>query len=197
MDAKSGGLRERTRRAVQAELTAAALDLFVEQGYDATPVEQIAEAAGMSRRSFHRYFGSKDEVIVAVVAAAGERISTALAERPAGEPPWTALRRSFDGPVASMSDARSLALTRMMRDSPSLHASHLHRQASWRQSLTAVLAPRLAGDLDDDQRRLHATALAAAALACLEAAQAEWSDHNGQRPLGDILDTVMNAVAPT
>ncbi|GAA2712715.1 TetR/AcrR family transcriptional regulator [Actinoplanes palleronii] len=196
MDAKSESLRERTRRAVQAELTLVAIDLFVEQGYDATPVEQIAEAAGMSRRSFHRYFGSKDEVMVAVLAASGERLTAALAERPAGEPPWTALRRSFDGIVERMADPRSLAITRMMRDSPSLHASHLHRQTSLRKSLADVLAARLPDDLAEDQRRLGAAALAASALACLEIAQSEWSDHDGRRPLAGLLDIAMNSVTP-
>jgi AcrR family transcriptional regulator len=51
-----GGLKERTRDAVRQEIAEAALLLFDEQGFDETTVEQIASAAGLSCRSFFRYF---------------------------------------------------------------------------------------------------------------------------------------------
>lgn len=51
------------RRRLRAELAVAALDLFAEQGYDATTVDQIAETAGVGRRTFFRYFRSKEDVV--------------------------------------------------------------------------------------------------------------------------------------
>lgn len=65
-------LRERTRRAVRAEIVDAAMTLFLENGFDATTVEDIAQAAGISRRSYFRYFSSKDEALAEALAAIGD-----------------------------------------------------------------------------------------------------------------------------
>ena len=51
------------RRQLRHSLTVAAIDLFLEQGYDATTVDEIASAAGVGRRTFFRYFRSKDDAI--------------------------------------------------------------------------------------------------------------------------------------
>src|SRR4051812_710609 len=90
------GLRERTRRAVRAELVEIAVNLFLTQGFEATTVEQIAAAAGLSRRSYFRYFASKDDVFVEVISVLGQGVAAALTARPPEEAPWAALRRSFD-----------------------------------------------------------------------------------------------------
>ena len=90
------GLRERTRQAVRAELVQVALGLFLENGFEATTVEQIATEVGLSRRSFHRYFATKDDVLTQALSLIGDKIADELAGRPIDEPPWTALRRAFD-----------------------------------------------------------------------------------------------------
>jgi AcrR family transcriptional regulator len=59
---ESISLRERTRRAVRAELIRTGMDLFASQGYEETTIAQVAQAAGMSERSFFRYFSSKREL---------------------------------------------------------------------------------------------------------------------------------------
>jgi AcrR family transcriptional regulator len=51
------------RRQVRSKLTLAALDLFASQGFEATTVDQIADAAGVGRRTFFRYFRSKEDVV--------------------------------------------------------------------------------------------------------------------------------------
>jgi AcrR family transcriptional regulator len=63
-------------------LVVAAVDLFTEQGYDATTVAQIAERAGVTRSTFFRYFSDKREVL----AAGQETLSRLLAEGIAGAP---------------------------------------------------------------------------------------------------------------
>ncbi len=57
-------VRERTRRAVRDELAQLAKDLFVEKGYDETTIDDLAAAAGMSKRTFFRYFASKEELVM-------------------------------------------------------------------------------------------------------------------------------------
>ncbi len=190
------GLRERTRNAVRAQLAEAALKLFVEQGFEATTVEQIAAVTGLSRRSFHRYFASKEDVLGQWFAEMGQQIAAALAARPPQEPPWFALRRAFDDLVQQMSTRpEAQVMTRMMLETPALHASHLHKYAHWRMLLADVLQHRLAGDATAPAR-IAAVALAGAALASLESAQQEWVAEGNQRPLDDLTDEAMDAVAP-
>ncbi len=190
------GLRERTRNAVRTQLAEAARALFVEQGFEATTVEQIAAATGLSRRSFHRYFSSKEDVLSQWFAEMGGQIAASLAARPQRESTWLALRRSFDGLVEAMNaqpDAR--VMTRMMLDTPALHASHLHKYAHWRTLLADVIEQRPA-EGGRTHARIAAVSLAGAALACLEAAQAEWVAEGNRRPLDELTDEAMNAVEP-
>lgn len=63
-DGKKPGLRERKREQLRATVERAALDLMLEQGYDAVTVEMICEAAEVSRRTFFNYFGSKETVVL-------------------------------------------------------------------------------------------------------------------------------------
>jgi AcrR family transcriptional regulator len=196
VDAEGTGLRDRTRRAVQAELIDVALQLFLAQGFETTTVDQIATAAGVSRRSFHRYFTNKEAVLALALRSTGEQIAADLAARPPTEAPWPALRRSFDSLVDNMtSDDRALPLTRMMLQSSAMQASHAEKQATWRDAMTMALSDRLPSTLETD-RHLHAEALSAAAIACLVTAQTAWVNSDGEASLAQLLDTAMGAVAP-
>lgn len=189
------GLRERTRRAVQADLFAVAIDLFLEQGFEPTTVEQIAQAAGMSRRSFFRYFATKDEVLAHALSAVGAEIAAHVGSRPADEPAWDCLCQGFLRLVEQMNaDPRSLPLTRMMLTSPALHASHQSKHISWQTAIAGALNARLDPRLTEDDRQVQAQALAGAALACLTAAQATWVSTDGRRPLDELLRLAMSAV---
>ncbi len=196
MEEPKVALRERTRNAVRAQLAEAALRLFVEQGFEATTVEQIATETGLSRRSFHRYFSSKEDVLGQWFAEMGQELAEALAARPAEEHPWHALRRAFDDLVDRMSTRpEALVITQMMLNSPALHASHLEKVAHWRALLADVLQRRLA-DGGSAVPRVAADALVGAALASLESAQAEWVRPGNERSLDDLVDQAMKAVAP-
>lgn len=189
-------LRDRARLAVRSELAAVASDLFAKQGYEHTTVEQIAAAAGMSRSSFFRYFSTKEDVLLRTVDDHGKRIAAALAERPADEPAWPALRRAFDGLLASIEEQGEPArvLSRLMLESPALHAAHLRKRTTWTAAIAAVLEDRLA-DAAPAERPLRAVALAGAALACLEAAQRAWVDEGPEgASLPALLDQTMGAV---
>ncbi|MCR2793633.1 TetR/AcrR family transcriptional regulator [Microbacterium sp. zg.Y625] len=70
-------------------VVAAALDLFAAQGFEATSVEQIAQAAGVSRSTFFRQFGGKDDVVFADHEVLLERLRAYLADDHAD--PWQAV----------------------------------------------------------------------------------------------------------
>src|SRR4051812_12759216 len=64
------GIRDRTREVLRAQLADAVLAVFLERGYSSVTVEDAARGAGISRATFFRYFGSKEDVVVASVESA-------------------------------------------------------------------------------------------------------------------------------
>jgi AcrR family transcriptional regulator len=190
-------LRDHARGAVREEVLRHAWLLFSEQGFEATTVDQIAEAAGMSRRTFFRYFTSKDELVLERLVEAGERIAAALGQRPAAEPVWASLRAAFDEVVRQQEEYADLArpLQIMLRTEPGVRGSMVERRRRWQELLAPVVAARLPRRHSGRAPDLRADAVVAAALSCLEVAQETWADHPGSR-LSTLLDQAMSAVAP-
>jgi AcrR family transcriptional regulator len=189
-------LRERTRQAVRDDVTLHAWLLFADQGFEATTVEQIAAASGMSRRSFFRYFATKEEVVLERLLVSGSEIAATMAARPVGEPAWTALRAALQ-PAVEAQEAhgdRTRALLLMLRE-PGLRATLQERQRRWQKMLAPMVAERLPERPRGGGPDPRPLAVACAALVCMEAAQDAWLE-DGTRELGSILDEAMIAVAP-
>ncbi len=194
---KPPGLRERIRATVQAEVVEVAHRLFTEQGFDRTTVDQIAAESGLSRASLFRYFGTKEDIVLGRLEGTGRQIAAELAARPDDEQPWEALRRSFDALTRTNEAAppeQVLTYLRMLQETPSLRARHHEKQRGWQTLLVPELARRLGADPDrpEDPRP---SALAAAALACLDTASTAWVACEGTVPLGVLLDRAMGALA--
>jgi len=77
------GLRERKRQQTRERLTRAAMALFLERGFEATTLDDIAAAADISRRSFFHYFESKEDVVFAWQEESTAALIAAVAGRPA------------------------------------------------------------------------------------------------------------------
>lgn len=185
-------LRERTRRAVRSEIVDVAMRLFLVQGFEATTVDEIARAAGISRRSYFRYFTGKDEAFTEGLASIGRTIAGDLDGRPEGEPLWESLRRAFDPLVEQAEgDPRAEALGRLLLERPAVQQG---KEGAWRVELTEAMKRRMPAD--DGDGDVRAGALSAAALACLHVAQAQWLETDERRQLGPLVDAAMNAVHP-
>jgi AcrR family transcriptional regulator len=190
--------RARARASVRAKIAQAVFTIFAERGFEETTASEAAEAAGISRASFFRYFSSKEEAVFAAQEAMGEEIAAALAERPEEEDDWTALRRAFDAAVRNYerSPMETLARVRLARGTPALRAHELERQLRWRQMISEVLAPRLGLEPGD----VRAMALAGAALAALDAAVSRWAELGEEADLIELIDEsfgVVREFAPT
>jgi AcrR family transcriptional regulator len=101
------GRREANKQATRAALTAAAQRLFAERGYEATTVRDIARAARVTERTFYRYFDGKEGLLDDEFRAWLALFRGAIAARPAGEPPLTAVHRAMlaVGQTASTGEA--------------------------------------------------------------------------------------------
>jgi AcrR family transcriptional regulator len=124
-------LPERKRQLVRLEIARAAWLLFAERGYEDTTVDEIARAAGISRRSFFRYFSSKEDVVVGTSDALAEDVLAAFARRPAGEPPLLAIERALKPAIETrLADAaEARAIVSLLRESRTLRRALLERHA--------------------------------------------------------------------
>lgn len=191
----AGTLAPRKRRLVADELTRAALDLLATEGFDAVTVDEIAAAAGVSKRTFFRYFASKEDVVVQFLAGLGTAMREELAGRPAEEPPSTALRHSVWVSVAACAgDAeRARRVVRLILQTPALLARFLERQAQWRDGLAVELAGRLGLD---PATELYPQLAADMALAAFHAVVQRWADSDGTADAAELTDRAFAVIAP-
>ena len=179
---------------MQQEITDAALELFLERGFDATTVDQIAEAAGISRRSFFRYFDTKEDVVLGDLTALGEQVHAALLARPSDETAWVALRAAFETlRDPARSPATELAVAEISHGAPSLRARHLEKHLYWQELLAPEVEKRLS-TANPTRPDLQARAILAAALACLDTAVEAWRRSGGRADLGELFDEAVAAV---
>jgi AcrR family transcriptional regulator len=168
------GLRERKKVATRHALGVAAMRLAIEHGLDNVLVEDIAEAAGVSARTFNNYFGSKHEAICALGFDRAMGIGAALRERPADEPLWTAIVTavmSAYGAADRALDPDWMAGVRLITGEPALRGEYLKVQAMARYSLAEAIALRLGFKAGG---RMFPRILAAAVTAAVQAATERW-----------------------
>ncbi|SHL03256.1 TetR/AcrR family transcriptional regulator [Actinacidiphila paucisporea] len=192
---KGSGLRELTRRTVRAQIAERAIKLFIAQGFEETTVEQIATEVGMSARSVFRYFDTKEDMVVGGMQEAGARLADALAQRPADEDPWQALRGALDVLLVTMESDREgmLARARLYASTPSLRAARRQKHYQWRELLMPGVIARLKGG-PEETRDLRATAITTTVLCCFDLSITRWSEADGTERAGDILDVALAAV---
>ena len=91
------GLRERKKAETRAAIRQAVLRLALKRGLEAVTADDIAAAANVSVRTFHNYFGTKEEALVAAWRSEFQVHVDALRDRPAGEPILVSLEHVFVG----------------------------------------------------------------------------------------------------
>ncbi|MFB6839101.1 TetR/AcrR family transcriptional regulator [Streptomyces sp. NPDC056361] len=164
----AAGLRERKKQATRAALSGAALRLAVERGPDHVRVEDIAEAAGVSPRTYNNYFASREQAIVSAVTADREaRIASAVAARPAGTRLADAVTDSVVEQYTNTDEREHRALL-LITTRTALRDAFLDTTADIEAPLTAALTERL-GDASPHTARVLAASVGAAVRIALEA----------------------------
>jgi AcrR family transcriptional regulator len=177
-DADQPGLRERKKAKTRASIREHALRLFREQGYTATRVEQIAEAAEVSPATFYRYFPTKEDVVLQ--DDLDVLTLDALEAQPPGLSPLAAVRAAVVDAQARFTEEereRFRQTTELTMAVPEIRARALDEFARTIDDTAAVLAKRSGREPDDVTARSLAGAILgvimASTLPVLERGQAD------------------------
>ncbi|MFJ9379147.1 mycofactocin system transcriptional regulator [Streptomyces sp. NPDC101455] len=195
MDGENGQRQTRTGRppaTSRAALEQVGFELFARQGFDGTTVDDIATAAGIGRRTFFRYFASKNDLVWGDFEAELVKLDGLLAAADAAVPMMDALRGAvvefnrFDPAAVPWHRERMALILRV----PTLQADSTVRYASWRTLVTEFAARRTGRVSSDLLPRLVGHTVLAACVAAYE----HWLADE-QAVLGDLLDQGLRQLA--
>lgn len=186
------GLRDRKKERVHAALAEAAMRLFEERGFDKVTVDEIAARADVSRRTFFRYFPTKEAVVFARRDEQLELFRRSLKEHPEG---FVAIR---EGLLALSRDymerrAQILAEQRLIKTAPSLIMHDLEMDRAFEGVMVEHLLDRTRRTVGDRRRaRFLAAAIVGAVRVCIE----EWAEKDGETDLGKLGAEALDLLEP-
>jgi AcrR family transcriptional regulator len=187
-DSQATGLRERKKARMRGTIQAHALRLFREQGYDATTVEQIIEAAEVSESTFYRYFPAKADLVL--TDEYDPLLAASLRAQPAEHATIPALRAAFRSVLAGLSaeeQSEQRERIALIMSVPELRGSMLGQFADGIRMLAEVVAERVGRPADDPAVRALAGALVGAVMTVMF----DVADH----PEADLLTLMDGAFA--
>ncbi|MFF5262110.1 TetR family transcriptional regulator [Actinomadura viridis] len=187
------GLRERKKEATREALHDAAMRLAIEHGLDQVTVEAIADAAGVSRRTFSNYFAGKEDALLYGDEQRMVELLEAFEARPAGESSWAALRAAYHDRHERNGepDPRWAAQARLARNHPSVLGRQLAHYATFERRLAELIRDR--DGLPESSRRPRV--MATAFLNALRVAALAWTEEQPPRPLRAIVDEHLDEMA--
>src|SRR5271170_7546528 len=138
-------LRARKKHDLRDELSRHGMQLFIRDGFDQTTIEQIVDPLGVSKRTFFRYFDTKEDLIFAWYEELTGELVQSLVSRPSNEAPFEAvcqalrsLLRYYDG------DPKwALAMLKLAKQTPALVGKSYEKRSMWETALATALLPRL------------------------------------------------------
>jgi AcrR family transcriptional regulator len=189
---RSFDLRERKRTRTRLMIQTEALRLFAEKGYAQTTVEEIADAAAISPRTFFRYFPSKEDVVMwdEYDPLALELLEARPADEPLAESFRAVIRESLAGLLRNDPE-RLLDRIRLFATVPELRARFLDEQTQGIEQVARFLETKR-GTLGDE---LRLQVVGAALLAAVSVALDRWQKDDGKSDLLALLDRATDALA--
>jgi AcrR family transcriptional regulator len=187
-------LRERKKLRTHRALADAALRMFTEQGFDQTRLEEVAEAAEVSKSTFFRFFPAKEAAAIEAEAEVWRAYLSGLAEGRLTGPVLGELHRTLAGAVAGLDaswDERFVATRRLVAKEPTLLAYVDHYRAGIRTQVIECLAGKLGLSPED----LRLQVLAELIVAAFSVSGRYWVWHGGQGGRAALLERFDEAVA--
>jgi AcrR family transcriptional regulator len=181
------GLRERKKIKTRATIQRYALQLFREQGYTATTVEQIAQVAEISPSTFFRYFPTKEAVVLE--DDFDSLVIQAFQQQPSELSPIEALRKAMGIGLSLIPKEELEAFKERMelaRSVPELRAASLNQMAGTMHMIAGLVADRIGADQND----LHVLVFAGSVLGAVMAVQV-YMEHNPDSNFAALLDQAL------
>ncbi|MEJ3655502.1 helix-turn-helix domain-containing protein [Actinomycetes bacterium KLBMP 9759] len=175
-------LREQRRAETQAAIQSHAVRLFTERGYDATTVNDVAAAAGVSPMTLYRHFPTKEDLVLH--DQHNRLVAERIAATPVGMPLVRRIGRSLVESVATLDQRFLLARLQLMITAPALRAKHLDNNYTLQQAIVQAVLGERAADRDADFR---AQAAASACLAAMHIALVRWAAEDGRPDLPALI----------
>ncbi|PZT76354.1 MULTISPECIES: TetR/AcrR family transcriptional regulator [unclassified Streptomyces] len=184
------GLRERKKYRTRVAIRQATYRLIDERGYEATTIEQIAEAAEVSPSTVFRYFASKEDIVL--TDEYDPVMEALLRARPADEPPLESVRLMMREALTTFlaDDGELRRRTRLMAEVPAVRARMTETMSDTAKTLARVLADRTGRAPDD----LRVRVFVAAVLGALREATLYWADRGQQGDLPALVNEALGTL---
>jgi AcrR family transcriptional regulator len=178
------GLRERKRHETSERIIEQGLRLFVKNGYEATTLEAIAEAAGISRRTLFYYFKSKEDILLAAHDSGfREALRPAMLDEPSDQTPLEAVQKCLVKLASRYETKESVIFDRLMQSTEALRA---RKEAVFVETEQILL--QAMGELwPSPGRRDGLRLVAMVAMGTLRLALDKWKQNDAARPLAYYL----------
>jgi AcrR family transcriptional regulator len=187
---EAASLRERRRAETRRTLQRHAVRLFRARGYDATTVNDVAQAAGVSVMTLYRHFATKEDLVL--YDEYDRQTAATLAAQRQDEPLRRRISQALVQTASTAVDSERdllLARLRLMISTPALQARHLDSQYA---TEIAVVDTLCAGTTDPDlEFRVRSTA--AACLATIQVALVRWAEGDGRQDLPTLMHHALTA----
>jgi AcrR family transcriptional regulator len=180
---EQGGLRESKRRDTLQRVAQAGLELFLARGYEATTVEDISAAAGISRRTFFHYFKSKDEVLLAWQTGLVESLRQAVLQEENRQAPLDALCGALLKLAADYDSDTTIAIAQLLRSNDQLRAANQVKFLQLEQAAFEALCHLW----PQRRRRGRLRMVAMIGLGAFRVAIDEWTEEGGTQPFSQRI----------
>lgn len=187
-DAGQERWRERKRRETLGRITEAALRLFIADGYDATTLDAIAQASGISRRTFFYYFESKEEILLAWQAGLPQAVRDAVLAQSNAPSPLDAARSALMALAREFSSDQALAIDRILRSTEQLRASNLAKYIKVEEAAFEALCELWPDPKLQPSHRM----VAMASIGALRVAIDAWAEEGGGPLAGHVAAAFAN-----
>jgi AcrR family transcriptional regulator len=178
-------LHERKQQVVRDAIWDAATDLFADKGFNETTVDDIAAAAGVSRRSFFRYFESKNDLMGYAMTSYGDELIAAIDGCPKTHSLYEVLRETVQQVALSAATRpRTEKILGILSKHPDARAAQSTGMAEVQERLTKVLAPRCKPTGED----ALAGSMVAAMIMEFAGLTVQWWYDNGRPPMADAVE---------
>ncbi len=188
----SVGLRERKKHHTTVALQDAAYRLFAQSGYRQTTVDDIAAAAGVSTRTYYRYYKNKEDVVLGPLGESLAHYREILAARPSSEPALQALQESFMEFTSEVEDPVMRTRLELVAAEPELQRGAFELGTRWQNEITSDLAVKAPGG-QTDRRSLWLAA--GMAITLWIGSLRLWVEAGGKRALADVVSDTFGSIA--